>query len=1245
EERLIWLEIEGIPIRAWNNEVFTQICGKWGEVLFMDDSDQCNRLSKRICIKSSHALLIFATILVTLNKVTYAIRVRELCSWTPSFINNDSDSEDANSIGLFEKQGDNLSEENDVDSDMEFPGDIGAGADALFKGVHEQVDKADIPASTPLHDVPISQKYTPVDSDPFGLGPLINKKPNKGPSLSDTPPFPPGFSPKNDEHQTSDSIHNLSGKESNRQPGFSLLARLEETIKVGLALGLNMEGCLGDLNKMRWIRDLCHKHMVNFLAIQESKMVKADLCMFRQNYVVVDGLWIPGDVHIRWITIYAPQSLSNKIALWSSLLQLTVTWDGILVMMGDFNEVREAGDRYGSVFNDRQAKFFNEFIEGASLIDIPLGGYNYTWTDKWGSKMSKLDRFLVSDNFYESFPHNTGVILEKGIPDHRPILLKESHVDYGPTPFRFFHSWLEMEGFQNLVVDTWNNDGIVHANGLVSFKKKLQNLHTYVIRAWSSEDDFINRRDALKSLGDLARMEVRDLSQKAKTKWALEGDENTKFFHGIIKKRRRQLAIKGIMKNGVWIEEPGILKAEFMSHFSHRFQQPTGIPTSWIWTMIMLSIPLSPSQRDFLERPFSRDEIKRAVWDCICGVVKRSPGTGWFHFQILYFFLGFNSRRLCCVRKSNTSYPVAQKKAEHNKVEREQLYSASANEIDEKKPELKILPQHLEYAYLHGDKSFPIIISSKLFKKEKMLILQVSEKCKGAIAWKMSDIKGINPSYCTHKILIEDDYKPVIQLQRRLNPKVQDVVKNEIVKLLDSGFLQISIAPEDQEKTTFTYPYGTFAYRRMPFGLCNAQTTFQRCMTTLSTTWWKTLWKYSWMTSRIVLGHKISGVGIEVDRAKIDVIAKLPYPTNMKGVRSFLGHAGFSRRFIKDFFMISKPMTQHLMKEAKFDFSDDCKKTFNILKEKLTTAPIIISPDWNVPFKLMCDASNFAVGAVLGQRINGKFKPIYYASKTLNNAQEHYTTTEKELLAVVLPFDKFRPYLILSKTVVYTNHSALKYLFSKQDAKPRLIRWVLVLQGFDTEIKDKKGTKNLVVDHLSRLENPTLGTFTEEEITDKFPDEHLMILKTKLNEDEPWSIGYNPKNWSEKLDDALWAFRTAYKTPTGCTPFRLVYGKACHLPMEIKHKAYWALKQCNIDLTTTTKNRLKELNELMELRDGVYENALIYKERTKRWHDSRLRGDKNFKIGDKVLLFNSRFKMHPGPRCKEIDDVGEVSII
>ncbi|GKB47052.1 reverse transcriptase domain-containing protein [Tanacetum coccineum] len=198
-------------------------------------------------------------------------------------------------------------------------------------------------------------------------------------------------------------------------------------------------------------------------------------------------------------------------------------------------------------------------------------------------------------------------------------------------------------------------------------------------------------------------------------------------------------------------------------------------------------------------------------------------------------------------------------------------------------------------------------------------------------------------------------------------------------------------------------------------------------------------------------------------------------------------------------------MTQLLMKDAKFDFSDECIKSFDILLDKLITAPVIIAPNWDLDFELMCDANDYAVGAVLGQRIEKKFRSIYYASKTMNNAQEYYTTTEKELLAVVYAFEKFRFYLIMSKIVVYTNHSALKYLFSKQDAKPRLIRWVLLLQEFTIEIKDKKGTENLVVDHLSRLENPGLEELNEDIIQDNFPDEHLMVIKLKNTETDQWA--------------------------------------------------------------------------------------------------------------------------------------------
>ncbi|GKB84648.1 reverse transcriptase domain-containing protein, partial [Tanacetum coccineum] len=479
--------------------------------------------------------------------------------------------------------------------------------------------------------------------------------------------------------------------------------------------------------------------------------------------------------------------------------------------------------------------------------------------------------------------------------------------------------------------------------------------------------------------------------------------------------------------------------------------------------------------------------------------------------------------------------------------------------------ELKDLPSHFEYEFLEGTDKLPVIISKEL--------------------------KGIDPSCCTHKILMEDDFKLAVQHQRRVNPKIHKVIKKEVIKLLDAGliypisdspwvspvhcvpkkggmtvvenedneliptrlvtgwrvcidyrklndatrkdhfplpfmdqmlerlagneyycfldgffgYFQIPIDPQDQEKTTFTCPYGTFAYRRMPFGLCNALGTFQRCMmaifhdmieetmevfmddfsvfgdsfssclshldkmlkrcedTNLVLNWEKC---HFMVKEGIVLVHKISKSGIEVDKAKVDVIAKLPRPTSVKGVQSFLGHAGFYRRFIQDFSKIARPMTHLLEKETPFIFSKEC--------------------------------------AVLGKRKTKHFQPIHYASKTMMDAQAHYTIMEKELLAVVYAFEKFRPYLVLSKTIVYTDHSTLKYLLTKQDAKPRLLRWILLLPEFDVIIQDKKGAKNLAADHLSRLENPHEGDLEKKEINVTFPLETLGIISSHNDSSTSW---------------------------------------------------------------------------------------------------------------------------------------------
>jgi hypothetical protein len=314
-----------------------------------------------------------------------------------------------------------------------------------------------------------------------------------------------------------------------------------------------------------------------------------------------------------------------------------------------------------------------------------------------------------------------------------------------------------------------------------------------------------------------------------------------------------------------------------------------------------------------------------------------------------------------------------------------------------------------------------------------------------------------------------------------------------------SRYHQIPIHLNDQNKTTFTCPYGIYAYHRMSFGLCNAPASFQRCMMSIFSdmieeimevfmddfsVYGKTFddclenldkvlqrceenhlvlnWEKCHFMVRegIVLGHLISECGIEVDRAKIEVIEQLSPPVNIKGIRSFLGQAGFYHRFIKDFSHIARPLTNLLDKGVPFEFDNACLKAFETLKKTLTSAPII-QPS---------DASDYAVGAVLGQCKDKKHHAIAYASKTLTGPQLNYATTEKELLTIVFAIDKFRSYLVGAKVIVYTDHATLKYLLTKKDAKPRLIRWILLLQEFDLEIKDKKGVKNSVANHLSRMQ-------------------------------------------------------------------------------------------------------------------------------------------------------------------------------
>ncbi|RDY10376.1 Retrovirus-related Pol polyprotein from transposon 17.6, partial [Mucuna pruriens] len=244
----------------------------------------------------------------------------------------------------------------------------------------------------------------------------------------------------------------------------------------------------------------------------------------------------------------------------------------------------------------------------------------------------------------------------------------------------------------------------------------------------------------------------------------------------------------------------------------------------------------------------------------------------------------------------------------------------------------------------------------------------------------------------------------------------------------------------------------------------------------------------------IVLGHLVSGIGIKVDRVKIDIITSLPNPASVQEVRSFLGHAGFYRRFIKNFSKTALLLSKLLQKDMEFVFNKECIQAFKELKTILTSTPILQAPNWELPFKLMCDASNLTLRA--RDRVDQPAHVIAYASRTIDQAQINYTTTEKELLAIVFALDKFRSYLLGSKVIIFFDHAALKYLLKKPDVKPTLIRWMLLLREIDPKIRDKMGADNAVANHLSRIEREP----DPMPIRDDFPDEQLLRMDTST----PW---------------------------------------------------------------------------------------------------------------------------------------------
>ncbi|GJW35020.1 RNA-directed DNA polymerase, eukaryota [Tanacetum coccineum] len=589
-----------------------------------------------------------------LGKVFMA-RAKELFAWTPTFVEYKETEYISDDEGLqnsvHQQVGSKPAKEDLFDSDVE------GVPDTIFE------DNIVSPIKSVCHSSGKEGEH--FSEDPFGIYEMLNRNPTHvakelDPSLSHPPGFtsvesqqeetnggdkelPNSAAPNvvnNSEVPANESCNGESDGISslNSANGGSFLDVMDGLVRVGQSMGYKMDGCLKDLENI--IGNHGDSNSGGILCIWEASVFKKEFVTVSDNFVAIYGSWCSNNSKLLIVVVYAPQSSACKRLLWEYISSLVTRWNGETIVMGDFNVM---------------SSWKGILLRGLILPE---------------KKMSKLDRFLVSEGIVSMFPSITAICLDKHLSDHRPILLHEVVTDFGPSPFRMYHSWFRRDGFDLMVEQAWasfsHNDG----NSLIRFKKKLQALKI-IIRRWiksknlaqsgiinsikeelieidkiidsgSVNDELLLKRmDLSRQLFDTKYVDSCDSVQKSKIKWGIEGDENSKYFHGIINKKRSLLAIRGVLVDGDWCIDPGKVKDVFMQHFAARFKKPNS--TRFKLNFVFPN-RLSDEQVENMDQLISRDEIKSAVWSC---GENKSPGPDGYTFEFFRRYWNFIGPDLC----------------------------------------------------------------------------------------------------------------------------------------------------------------------------------------------------------------------------------------------------------------------------------------------------------------------------------------------------------------------------------------------------------------------------------------------------------------------------------------------------------------------------------------------------------------------------------------------------------------------